>query len=59
MKETDLHVLQNLAGKATYLARLRDRGTITEDEYILRLNELRKEYGLWPIRPPSSTTTTK
>jgi hypothetical protein len=57
MKETDVRVLQNLAGKAAYLARLRDRGTITEHEYILRLNQVRKEYGLWPIRPPSSTPT--
>ena len=34
-----------------FLARLRDSRWITEAEYIDQLNALRKQHGLFPIRP--------
>ena len=51
MSEVEVQKLKLLAGQAVYLARLRDTRQITEVEYIGRLNALRVEYGLSPIRP--------
>jgi hypothetical protein len=47
----EMRQLQDLAGQACYLARLRDRQRFSETEFIDRLNELRQKHGLWPIHP--------
>ena len=50
MTEAEKRKLQELAGRAVYLARLRDLRRISDHEYIERLNQLRGRHGLWPIR---------
>jgi hypothetical protein len=40
--------LMELAGRAQYLAWQRDRGRLTQGEYVMQLNVLRGEYGLEP-----------
>jgi len=52
MTQSELRELQVLAARANYLANLRDRGRITEDEFVARLNGLRAQCGLEPIEPP-------
>jgi hypothetical protein len=49
MTEAEKRKLQELAGRAAYLARLRDQRRISDHEYIERLNQLRGKHGLWPI----------
>ena len=57
MSRDEMKRLQALAGRANYLARLRDQGRMSESDYIERLNEVRREYGLWPLqRPPQPGT---
>ena len=49
MTISEMKSLQHLVGRADYLARLRDRRTISQSDYIRLLNEVRQEYGLAPI----------
>ena len=49
MAKVDQRTLQELAGQAMYLARLRDRRRITDSEYLKRLDNLRLKCGLPPI----------
>jgi hypothetical protein len=51
MTRQEMEQLCELAGRAQYLARLRDRRRITEKEYFDRLNDLRRQHGLWLLRP--------
>ncbi len=50
MTQDEKQSLQALAKRALQLARLREQKHITETEYIVRLNDLRSEHGLWPLR---------
>src|ERR1051325_2409817 len=45
MTEDEMHKFKELAGRALYLGRLRDRRRITEAEYIGLLNLLREQHG--------------
>lgn len=49
MTISEMKTLQQLVGRADYLARLRDRGTISQSQYLGLLNEVRQEHGLAPI----------
>jgi hypothetical protein len=51
MTEAQGHELLILAIRADYLGELRDKRRISEDEYISRLNDLRKRAGLEPLLP--------
>jgi hypothetical protein len=55
MTEHEMQHLKVLASRALFLAHLRDRQRITENEYIEQLNALRQHYGLWPIRTEDSS----
>jgi len=50
MTHDELRELQVLASRANYLAQLRDRRRLTEDEYVERLNGLREQCGLAPLQ---------
>ena len=52
MTISEMKSLQHLVGRADYLARLRDRRTISQMEYINLLNEVRQEHGLAPLPVP-------
>jgi hypothetical protein len=55
MTQAETKSFQELAGRAVYLARLLDQKHISETEYIDRLNDLRRQHGLWPINPGAPT----
>ena len=49
MTQSEAKQLLILAARADYLAQLRERKRISEEEYMQRLNELRRQCGLAPI----------
>src|SRR5205085_2441903 len=55
MTQAEMRSLQELAGRALYLARLRDQRRITETEYVDRLNDLRRQQGLGAVHPHGSS----
>ena len=42
-----------MSAQADYLNRLRQRKQITREEYVERLNTLRAQAGLQPVKPES------